>query len=117
MSRTRARNTISGFKIGGAAGTLTPIAGSPLLPAIAASAVVADPTSIFAYAANANANTVSAYTLDPKSGALTALSGSPFTHRIDSGRDGDQRLTSAAEPCRQAATACTLYCKGAASEK
>jgi 6-phosphogluconolactonase (cycloisomerase 2 family) len=71
-------NSISGFKIGGAAGTLTPLLGSPFATGMQPSAVVVDPTSLFAYAANSNSNTVSAYTLDPKSGALTPLSGSPF---------------------------------------
>jgi 6-phosphogluconolactonase (cycloisomerase 2 family) len=41
-------------------------------------AVVVDPTSQFAYAANSNSNTLTAYTVDPNSGALTPQSGSPF---------------------------------------
>ena len=71
-------NTLSGFKIGGAAGTLTPIPGSPFAAGMQPSAVVVDPTSLFAYAANSNSNTVSAYALDPDSGALAPLSASPF---------------------------------------
>ncbi|HXP26563.1 MAG TPA: hypothetical protein VN891_12325, partial [Steroidobacteraceae bacterium] len=55
-----------------------PIPGSPFAAGAQPAAVVVDPTSLFAYAANSNDNTVIAYTIDPKSGALAPLSGSPF---------------------------------------
>jgi 6-phosphogluconolactonase (cycloisomerase 2 family) len=71
-------NTLSAFKIGGAAGTLTPITGSPFTAGMQPTAVAVDPTGLFAYAANSNSNSVSAYTIDPNSGALTPLSGLPF---------------------------------------
>jgi 6-phosphogluconolactonase len=70
-------NTLSGFMIGGAAGTLTAIPGSPFAAGMQPTAVVVDPTSLYAYAANATSNNVSAYTINPNSGALAPLSGSP----------------------------------------
>ena len=105
-------NTISGFKIGGAAGTLTAIAGSPFaagnrsLPRW-----WSIPRVLFAYAANSNSQHCVRVHDRSEIRRTDGAERLAVRHGIDSRRNGDQRLTAAAEQCRQAATACTLHRK------
>jgi len=59
-------------------GTLSPVAGSPVMAGSKPSAVAVDRLSRFLYVANSGSNNVSAYTINPTTGALTAVTGSPF---------------------------------------
>jgi probable HAF family extracellular repeat protein len=71
-------NDISGFRIDGDSGRLTPIPGSPFASGSGPTAVAIDPSGRFAYVANLGTNNVSAYTIEEKSGRLSPVTGSPF---------------------------------------
>src|SRR5712692_7573677 len=71
-------NNVSGNRIDGATGTLTPVAGSPFPAELNPYSVTVHPTGQFAYVANYNSNNVSAYTIDGATGTLTPVAGSPF---------------------------------------
>jgi 6-phosphogluconolactonase len=63
-------------------GTLTPIAGSPIVAGEAPHSVAVDPSGKFVYTANFFGDSVSGYTINPTTGALTAIAGSPFTTQL-----------------------------------
>jgi 6-phosphogluconolactonase len=71
-------NDISGFRIDGDSGRLTPIPGSPFASGSGPTAVAIDPSGRFAYVANRGSDNVSAYTIDERSGRLSPVTGSPF---------------------------------------
>src|SRR5437899_664637 len=69
--------SVSGYMIDATTGALTAIPGSPFPGVLGPLSVAVDPTSKFAYVANAS-NNVSGYTINATTGALTAIPGSPF---------------------------------------
>jgi len=87
----RSSNNVSAFTID-AAGSLTPVAGSPFragtdaVSGLGSISVVVDPSGKFVYVANlggfdlptANPGNVSAFTIEPSTGVLSAVPGSPF---------------------------------------
>ena len=81
-------NTLYGFAVDGAAGTLIPVAGGvpastgqwPLEPGVApAGAFFTSGPGGFVYVRNVNDGTVSAFSINAATGALTAVPGSPFS--------------------------------------
>jgi DNA-binding beta-propeller fold protein YncE len=70
--------TVSGYRIDGKTGALTPLKESPF-PTVGSPRLLAvDSKAEFIYVASLIGNTVSGYRIDQKSGALTQVTGSPF---------------------------------------
>lgn len=80
----RLSNSVSGYAIDAATGSLTPIPGSPFATGLHPVAVAADPSGRFLAVANmgdppsATFGNLSAYLIDPVTGVLTPVDGSPF---------------------------------------
>ena len=74
----RGSNSISGYTVDPAAGTLAVIAGSPFAAGKLPVAMAVDQTGHFAYVVNQMDATLSAFSIDRNSGAPTEVSGSPF---------------------------------------
>ena len=81
----RLSNSVSGYAIDGATGSLVPIPGSPFAAGLHPVGIAADPSGRFLDVANMGDppsslfGNVSAYTIDPVTGVLTPVVGSPFT--------------------------------------
>lgn len=74
-------NNISVYRINGATGTLTPVAGSPFESSavpIFFDNLKINPLGVFAYTVIGGDSSVSAYRINAKTGAFTLVKGSPF---------------------------------------
>jgi DNA-binding beta-propeller fold protein YncE len=69
-------NTISGYTINPATGTLSPIASSPFPTGNHPGSMSVDPSGKFVYVTNDSG--LGGYAINPVTGALTAIAGSPF---------------------------------------
>lgn len=71
-------NTLSGYMIDGATGSLTEISGSPFPAGNSPRSLSTDPQGRFLYEADWYSASVSAYAIDGSTGVLTEIPGSPF---------------------------------------
>src|SRR5580704_7934413 len=74
----RGSGDVSGYTIDPAAGTLTPIAGSPFMAGGNPIAIAVDPTGAYAYVVNQLSANISAFTINRTTGALTAAGAAPI---------------------------------------
>ena len=80
----RLSNSVSGYAIDAATGSLTPIPGSPFVTGLHPVGVAADPSGRFLQVTNmgdpasSTFGNLSAYLIDPVTGVLTPVDGSPF---------------------------------------